>query len=264
MFSIFSPLSRAANVDSYVKERIFLDILPFSYATGAEHMKLDEQLAQEHRDQSSAQLRFYGWQPYCLSLGYHQDASLVNTVELQRSGYHWIRRPTGGRAIFHAEELTYCAIFPGKKISPQKLYKLIHESIARALQLLGYPVQLAPDSLIIPKLAKGKRIDTPCFTRSAPTEIRYQGKKLVGSAQRIYPMAILQHGSILIGNAHKLLPDFLVIKAEERDRIKQDMEQRTICLKEIKPLSGIENKLQTAIAKQLEIIGNCLLNYKKV
>ena len=264
MCSTFSPLSQAASVDLYGKGRILFDIYPFTYATGAENMRLDEQLAQKHRDRSRALLRFYGWQPYCLSLGYHQDDSLVDTFALQRSGYHWIRRPTGGRAIFHAEELTYCAVFPSGIMTPLQLYKLLHESIARALQMLDYPVELTSDTQRVPRLIHGKPVDAPCFTRSAPTEIRCQSKKLVGSAQRIFPHVILQHGSILIGDQHKRLPDFLMIKAEERERIKQDMEQRTICLAEIKPQADIVNRLQVAIVKQLEIIGNCLLNYMEV
>jgi lipoate-protein ligase A len=248
----------------YDKDPIELEILPFKHYSGAENMAMDGQMAREHRDQSKALFRFYGWQPYCLSIGYHQETSIVNVAALEENGYHWIKRPTGGRAIFHAEELTYCAIFPHQKITPKSLYRLLHTCIALALQTLGYPVQLAADTIILPKLAKTNPIDSPCFTRSAPTEIRYGKKKLVGSAQRIYPFAILQHGSILIGNKHKCLPDFLLMKPEERNRMKQEMERRTICLADIKPQSGIEVRIRKAIVKQLEIIGNCLLNYKYV
>jgi lipoate-protein ligase A len=199
-------------VDSSDKVDIPVEIISFKANSGAENMRIDAQMALNPRNHNRAYLRFYGWQPYCLSLGYHQDRSIIDTDALQYYGYQWVQRPTGGRAILHAEELTYCTVFPRKIISPKKLYKLLHSCIALALQNLGFAVELASESKVLPRISKAAPADSPCFTRSAPTEIRFKGKKLVGSAQRIYPSAILQHGSILIGNKHKLLPHFLIME----------------------------------------------------
>jgi lipoate-protein ligase A len=251
-------------VDSFDNAEIPIEITAFKEYTGAENMQIDEQMALNPREHVKAYLRFYGWYPYCLSLGYHQNHLIIDSEALQQSGYHWIQRPTGGRAIFHAEELTYCAVFPKKIITPKKLYKLLHSCIAKALKNLGYGVQLASDDKVLPRITNKTPADSPCFTRSAPTEISFEGKKLVGSAQRIYPYTILQHGSILIGNKHKLLPNFLIMETYEKENMIQEMKKKTICLNDINSLPGIKNKLMNGIIKQLEIMINCSLNYTKL
>ena len=57
-------------------------------------------------------LRLYGWQPPCLSIGYAQPTSDVDFLQLNAIGWDIVRRPTGGRAILHTDELTYAVIGP--------------------------------------------------------------------------------------------------------------------------------------------------------
>jgi lipoate-protein ligase A len=61
---------------------------------------------------SPATLRLYDWSPACLSLGYAQDAEDVDLERLRARGWDLVRRPTGGRAILHADEITYAVIGP--------------------------------------------------------------------------------------------------------------------------------------------------------
>jgi lipoate-protein ligase A len=43
-------------------------------------------------------LRFYAWEPPCLSLGRAQQASDVDLNALRATGFDLVRRPTGGKA----------------------------------------------------------------------------------------------------------------------------------------------------------------------
>ncbi|MEO6907921.1 MAG: hypothetical protein ABI210_08530, partial [Abditibacteriaceae bacterium] len=75
-------------------------------ATGAWNMAVDEALLEGARDSGIPVLRFYSWDPACISLGRLQKVPEV----VRRSIFDWVRRPTGGRAVLHQHEVTYCAV----------------------------------------------------------------------------------------------------------------------------------------------------------
>src|SRR4030042_6104267 len=79
---------------------------------GAAQMAVDRAVL-EHADQSgSPTMRVYGWHPWCISLGYHQDEACLDRERLKKGGVDAVRRPTGGRAVFHADEVTYSVVLP--------------------------------------------------------------------------------------------------------------------------------------------------------
>src|SRR5512135_3130593 len=79
--------------------------------TGAYNMEFDESLARQLLSGDGAQtLRFFRWKPWAISLGYNQDDAVVDSAMCSRDGIDVVRRPTGGRAILHAEELTYSVV----------------------------------------------------------------------------------------------------------------------------------------------------------
>ena len=84
--------------------------------------------------------------PFCVSIGYHQKDELVDFEKLEQDGYDFVQRPTGGRAILHAEELTYSVIFPRNSIHHRQLYRFFHQIFADALKALDYPVELKSDN----------------------------------------------------------------------------------------------------------------------
>jgi len=153
---------------------------------------------------ASPTLRLYAWDPPAVSLGHHQPApSPGELARLASLGLDWVRRPTGGRAVFHGgpdDELTYSVVAPiGEAGFPGGLadaYRRIHAAIAAGLGALGATVALAPP----PARGAGRRIPPvrglACFAASVPGEITAGGRKLVGSAQRRSRRALLQHGSI--------------------------------------------------------------------
>ena len=80
-------------------------------------------------------LRCYGWSPYAISLGYNQDDSFFNRAKIENEGINIIRRPTGGRAIYHAEELTYSIVLYAEGRSISALHNNISDALVAGLQL---------------------------------------------------------------------------------------------------------------------------------
>lgn len=214
-------------------------------------MRLDNYFSHIANDNSNPVLRFYGWDPNCISIGYHQDQSILNDIQLGEDGFDSVRRPTGGRAIFHARELTYSIVMPSSMMTHQQLYSFIHRIIAKSLNDLGYPVKLTSGQKKLPRISHTAE-DFPCFTRSAETEIQYGGKKVVGSAQKILKSSTLQHGSILIGSEHKQLVHYLRMNDQQTAKIKSELEQKTICLADIKKDPLTPEKIMTRVINLLE------------
>jgi lipoate-protein ligase A len=155
-------------------------------------------------------LRVFRWRPYCISLGYHQKEEEIDLAACRLAGVDVARRPTAGRAIFHAEELTYSVVIPKRhawyEMLPLDFYRRISEALARSLQILGVDAQFAPGERLH---HDGKPLRLSCFASAARNEILAQGKKVIGSAQRRFRDGVLQHGSILLREGHERLLDFL-------------------------------------------------------
>jgi lipoate-protein ligase A len=242
-----------------------LEFQVFSYKQfdGLTNMAIDHYFASNNEIKNNPIIRFYGWNPYCLSIGYHQSIKSIDKKLLMNDGYDLITRPTGGRAIFHSEELTYSIIFPKNILTQKELYYYIHEIFTKALNKFGYNVTLARNK---PKLSKLKNIatDYPCFTMSAETEVEYRGKKLIGSAQKIYKNLILQHGSILIGNSHTKLSKYLIVSQSDRNNVNEDIKSKTICLSSINRNEITPQQLEEETLRQLESNENISLIYKDI
>jgi lipoate-protein ligase A len=208
-------------------------------------------------------LRFYGWRPHCISIGYHQDISVIDRKKTLKAGIDVVRRPTGGRAIFHAEELTYSIVIARSVTGHRQLYDFVHQVLGRALRSLGYQVTLSVDGVPLPPL-RHVATDFICFTRSARSEIQFNGRKVVGSAQKILPDSILQHGSVIIGPAHTGLSRFLQTTPEEKALIHAELQEKTITLSEIRPEAVTPERVMAAVVHQLESIENLSIYWQDV
>ena len=161
---------------------------------GWANMAIDETLLERAEQLGERWLRLYRWAPHCLSFGRHEPAALrYDRQRIVALGMDTVRRPTGGRAVWHAEELTYAVAAPSSQFgSLGAAYHEIHRMLADALSQLGAPVYLAP-SVRTPALDAGA-----CFSQPVGGEIMIGGRKVVGSAQLRSGGALLQHGSILL------------------------------------------------------------------
>ncbi|MBK7256994.1 MAG: lipoate--protein ligase family protein [Ignavibacteriae bacterium] len=222
-------------------------------------MERDEALARalQNQDDDGVQvLRLYGWEPPAISLGHHQDASTIDQERLRGDGIDLVRRPTGGRAILHHDELTYCVVMFSGRRSILQVYNAISEALVRGLALYGVEVSLQRSQ---PDFGTAYRDQSsiPCFTSSARYEIEWEGRKLVGSAQRRYADGerdvVLQHGSILCGPAHRRLAEYLRIGSEAvRERIEREMRDKTVDLAEITGRPVDRERLKECIRQGFE------------
>ncbi len=178
-------------------------------ASGARNMAIDESLLINVTD--SPVLRFYGWSPRCLSLGYGQRSRIVERERLQNRGYTLVRRPGGGGAILHAQELTWCLVLPASHpLAAGSLlsgYRRIAAVFYAALQSLDVPVEM---------LQRGghRGSGMACFESPAPFELVAGGRKLLGSARVQRRHAILQHGSLPLSGDVAAICDLLVYPDE--------------------------------------------------
>lgn len=147
-------------------------------------------------------LRFYRWRRPTLSFGRHESVhDAWRRDQPEALGWDVVRRPTGGRTVLHASELTYSVVVPQRAVGGARhLYRSVHEGLAAGLTRLGVPVEVASRRQRAPGLDAG-----PCFAVPVDGELEVAGRKLVGSAQARIGSALLQHGSLLLSNQQGLL-----------------------------------------------------------
>ena len=177
------------------------------HRSGIENMNLDVLLADQVRNGAPPVLRLYGWNPHAISIGMNQRFEDFDPERLSDAGLD-IVRPTGGMAILHANELTYSVSMPLGTLSLREAYRFINEALLHGLRLLGISAELSAASDNFRESYRNPG-SVPCFSTSAKCEIQAQGKKLLGSAQRRYGSAVLQHGSLLLGPEHMDIAEYL-------------------------------------------------------
>lgn len=167
--------------------------------SGAWNMAWDEALARCcEQGLSPPTVRLYRWSPPCVSIGYFQSLSAsVNREECRREGVEWIRRPTGGRALLHDEELTYAIAVPlafwAGEVSVVRSYRELSQAFFLVLQELG--LRVAWGEALSPS-PRGGRGEAFCLATASRADLLVEGRKLVGSAQRRWHGVLLQHGSL--------------------------------------------------------------------
>jgi lipoyl(octanoyl) transferase len=146
-------------------------------------------------------LRFYAWQPAAVSLGFFQPLDdRIDVAEIAHRGFGLVRRPSGGRAILHKDELTYSVVVPESLIedgrSVMGSYRALSRGIEAGLRRLGLGAEM-PDRRHAPRM-KADGLPTVCFASSAGGDMVADGRKIVGSAQTRRRGVIMQHGSVPI------------------------------------------------------------------
>jgi len=187
-------------------------------ASGAWNMAVDEAIMESiSTEKTPPTLRLYAWIPYCLSLGHAQPFEDVDLDALHQRQWGLVRRPTGGKAILHADELTYSVIAlqndPHVYGSILESYLKISSALLNSLQLLN----IQADARNIDTI--NKKGDNPvCFEITSNYEITCLGKKIIGSAQSRKTNVLLQHGAIPLHGDIRRIIDVLNYQSDE-DRI---------------------------------------------
>jgi lipoate-protein ligase A len=196
-------------------------------AHGAWNMAADEAILEAVGcGDSLPTLRLYAWEPACLSLGYAQPLTDVDIPRLHGYGWEMVRRPTGGRAILHTDEITYSVIAPldEPRVAGTVLesYSRLAAALVEALHLLNLPVEVQERPA-----ENSKDPDPVCFEVPSASEITCGGKKLVGSAQARRKEGILQHGTLpLTGDLTRILQVLVFPDEEARTRAARRLLER--------------------------------------
>lgn len=203
--------------------------------TGPENMAIDEAIMRAHRrGEVLPTLRFYGWQPAAVSIGYFQ--SMVKEIDLDAvhaGGFGYVRRPTGGRMIFHHMELTYSVtireeFLPGGVV---ETYRELSKGLLEGLRLLGASPELSGGETD-PRRANPEGHHTACFDTASAYELTVDGRKIAGSAQTRKDGVILQHGSIMLDTDVDLLFRLMRVPEELRSRLASRYRAKATALKE--------------------------------
>lgn len=147
-------------------------------------------------------IRFYGWDPATLSIGYFQKLEKeIDLEKVKAGGFGLVRRATGGRGVLHDKELTYSVIVPEHHPEmPQTVteaYRVISQGLLEGFIDLGFDAYFS-----VPKTEEQRaKLKDPrssvCFDAPSWYELVVEGRKIAGSAQTRQKGVILQHGSIL-------------------------------------------------------------------
>lgn len=199
----------------------------------AENMAIDEAILEAViSGKALPTIRFYDWEPSTASCGYNQSvAEEIDFQELQKFGFGFVRRPTGGRLVLHDREITYSIIAPieGKFAgNVTQAYSVISLALAEGLRAMGVEVELEKGNLGV---QHQRQTANPCFSSSSKYELKCQNKKIVGSAQVRRNDVLLQHGSILLNNDQSqvayLLPN---LDQNKKDKLAKFLKRKTITI----------------------------------
>lgn len=161
-------------------------------------------------------VRFYTWSPPAISIGYFQSLSEeINLKKCKDLGVDYVRRITGGGAVFHDDELTYSIVIPENH--PQ-IPKNIMESYSR---ICG----------AVMKGLKNQGIESNYMPIN---DIVSGGRKISGNAQTRKLKTVLQHGTVLLDVDVKKMFSLLIVPNEKiRDKMISDVKQRVTSVKHI-------------------------------
>ncbi|MDQ0299599.1 lipoate-protein ligase A [Salibacterium salarium] len=206
----------------------------------AYNMAMDEMLLQWHSDhQIPPVVRFYGWNPATLSIGYfqkvHKEIDLT-AVESHHLGF--VRRPTGGRGVLHDKELTYSVIVsedhPQMPATVTEAYRVISEGILQGFRHLGLNADFSVPRTKDEENELKKPRSAVCFDAPSWYELVVEGRKIAGSAQTRQKGVILQHGSIILDMEEDKLFDLFQYPSERvRERMQKGFKNKAVAINEL-------------------------------
>ena len=200
---------------------------------GEENMAIDLAMMDVAKEGTPI-LRLYGWNPPALSIGKFQRMEEINRDYVRRKKYSIVRRPSGGRAVLHQDEVTYAVAVPEHMLfkSVIRTYLELSKALVEGLNMMGLGCEIARER------SKERYTDfAACFATTSIHEIMIDGKKLVGSAQTRKDGIILQHGSIPMRCHFEEYASCFSLTHNRVEALKERLESSTTCVLEHKNLS---------------------------
>jgi lipoate-protein ligase A len=230
-------------------------------SSGKFNMELDIFLS-EICTKNEAFFRLYRWKPYTISLGANQNFDEIDFQKCKNDNIEVVKRPTGGRAILHAEELTYSLILPlSYGLTAREIYNKVSVTLSAALAKYHKKLSSVELENIQPNFKEllANPSGSLCFASTAKSEVKFEGKKLIGSAQRRMSDVVLQHGSILCGKKHRELPDYLIDKSHITE-LKKELSDKTTEIETITNANIDYSLLSKSIKAQFQTDWNMIFN----
>ncbi|PTX53889.1 lipoate-protein ligase A [Melghirimyces profundicolus] len=216
-------------------------LLNTGWKNSAENMAIDEAiLISQSEGKTPPTIRFYGWDPATLSIGYFQKVNKeIDLEQVRKKGLGFVRRPTGGRAVLHDKEVTYSVIvgedYPGMPTSVTQSYRVISTGLLEGFRKLGLKAEMIPLETEEEKEKYASLGSAACFDSPSNYELVVEGRKVAGSAQTRQKGVILQHGSILLDLDVDLLFDVLRFSSERvKDRLKDGFVKKAVAINELR------------------------------
>ncbi len=201
-------------------------LIESGFLRGEENMAMDLAMM-DLASRGTPILRLYGWGPPALSLGKFQDSEEVNMEFLKKNSYDLVRRPSGGRAVLHLDEVTYSVCIPESMASRSviRTYLEISKALVNGLEKIGLKCEIKRER---PEESYTK--SSACFATTSLHEVTAEGKKLIGSAQTRRNGVVLQHGSIPLKNHVKEYAESFNLEEKERVKMIERLESSTTCV----------------------------------
>ena len=205
------------------------------------NMALDEALLDWHSEGLMPPIvRFYGWNPATLSIGYFQNVNKeINMEEVKRHNLGFVRRPTGGRGVLHEHELTYSIIvsedYPNMPATVTEAYRVLSEGLLIGFQKLGLDAYFSVPDTDEKKSDLKNPQSAVCFDAPSWYELVVEGKKVAGSAQTRQKGVILQHGAILLDlDEDKLVSLFNYPSEEVKKRVRRGLPEKAVAINRLR------------------------------
>ncbi|MBL0387816.1 lipoate--protein ligase family protein [Tumebacillus sp. ITR2] len=215
-------------------------LLHTGFSDPAVNMAVDEAILHANsRGLVPPTVRFYGWNPPTLSIGYFQRATKeIDFDALNAQGLGFVRRPTGGRAVLHDKELTYSVIVPESHpmmpSSVNESYRVLSLGLLEGFRELGFSAEMVS----LADEEEKKKFETlgsaACFDSPSWYELVVEGRKVAGSAQVRQLHTILQHGSILLDmNVEQLFSVLYFSSERTRERMVRMFRDKAVSMKDL-------------------------------
>ena len=250
-------------------------LLPFGSFPAGENMAIDEAVFRVvGRAGGPPTLRLYGWSSPAVSIGFFQDAAAeIDLAACRRAGVEVVRRPTGGRAVYHDDDLTYAVVAPERNpLFPASIvgtYQVISRGLVRGLAGLGLAAELSPGdegsgagttgagagAERSPGKTAGRLVRTPpaaCFAVPSRHELLVAGRKICGSAQVRSRGAFLQQGSLLMSFAPEKTAAVLHLPGGTREERVAALRARATSLYEHLPRSVTREDVCRAVVEAFQ------------
>ncbi|MFX0066171.1 MAG: biotin/lipoate A/B protein ligase family protein [Candidatus Hermodarchaeota archaeon] len=216
-------------------------LVPFETNDAYWNMALDEAILRARNEGLvPSTVRFYSWLPSAVSIGRHQELKTeVDLEAAKKHGVDVVRRITGGGAVFHQSEITYCVVTGEKdhtKLNVETSFQAITGGIARGLELLGLNIDYG-------------QIHCP--------SLFVKGKKISGNSQYRHKSTILQHGTILTDYDPELMYTLLKVPQGKTKKgiIRSVFQYVTTIKKELKIEVSQKELLEALRTGYEEVIG---------